>query len=137
MNIVIIEDEAYAARRLENLISEYNPEFKIVAWLESVHDSIEWFINNPHPDLIFLDIHLEDDLSLAIFQKVTVSCPIIFTTATDELAIRAFQTKKIDYLHKPVVQVELNRLLDHVTTNMDKQNIPIDGNFFQFLINHK
>jgi len=116
MRIVIIEDEAYAARRLENLVSEYNPDFKIVAWLESVHDSIEWFTNNEQPDLIFLDIHLEDDLSLAIFKKVTVTCPIIFTTATDELAVKAFQTKGIDFLHKPVVQTDLNRLLDKLTT---------------------
>jgi two-component SAPR family response regulator len=137
MRIVIIEDEAYAARRLENLVSEYNPDFKIVAWLESVHDSIEWFTNNEQPDLIFLDIHLEDDISLAIFKKVTVTCPIIFTTATDELAVKAFQTKGIDFLHKPVVQADLNRLLEKLTTLGLGSIQTIDATFFEDLINRK
>lgn len=137
MRIVIIEDEAYAARRLENLISEYNPEFKIVAWLESVHDSIEWFTKNEQPDLIFLDIHLEDDISLAIFKKVTVCCPIIFTTATDELAVKAFQTKGIDFLHKPVVQANLNQLLDKLTSHGPGSLQTIDATFFEDLINRK
>lgn len=137
MKIVIIEDEVFAARRLENMISEFNPGFEIKAKLESVKDSIEWFQNNPQPDLIFLDIHLEDDLSLAIFKKVTVSCPIIFTTATDELAIRAFQTKGIDFLHKPVVQAELNRLLEKVSTREPVPAQTIDASFFEDLINRK
>lgn len=137
MNIIVIEDEAYAARRLENLILEYNPDFKIVAWLESVHESIEWFDQNSQPDLIFLDIHLEDDISLAIFKKVTVTCPVIFTTATDELAVKAFQTKGIDYLHKPVVQTELNKILDKITAQETNYNQTINGSFFEDLINRK
>jgi two-component system, LytTR family, response regulator LytT len=137
MKIAIIEDEVYAARRLENLISEYNPEFKIVARLESVHDSIEWFTHHDHPDLIFLDIHLEDDISLAIFKKVTVNCPIVFTTATDDLAVKAFQTKGIDYLHKPVVQSELNKLLDKIVQPGVSYKQSIDGTFFDDLINRK
>jgi two-component system response regulator LytT len=137
MNIVIIEDEAFAARRLENLISEYDPEYKIVARLESVHDSIDWFTQNNQPDLIFLDIHLEDDLSLVIFKKVTVTCPIIFTTATDELAVKAFQTKGIDFLHKPVVQAELNRLLEKISGVGTKYQQTIDATFFEELINRK
>jgi DNA-binding LytR/AlgR family response regulator len=137
MKIVIIEDEAYAARRLENLISEYNPEFKIVARLESVHDSIDWFTKNQQPDLIFLDIHLEDDLSFAIFRKVTVICPVIFTTATDQLAVNAFLTKGIDFLHKPIVQVELNQLLDKITKMGPYLNQTIDAAFFEDLINPK
>lgn len=137
MKIVIIEDEAYAARRLENLISEYSPDFKIVAWLESVHDSVEWFQNNPQPDLIFLDIHLEDDISLAIFKKVTVTCPIVFTTATDELAVKAFQTKGIEFLHKPVVQAELNSLLNKITLMGSSYQQTIDSHFFDDLINRK
>ena len=137
MNIVIIEDETYAARRLENLISEYSTDFRIVAWLESVQDSIEWFSINEQPDLIFLDIHLEDDISLAIFKKVTVTCPVIFTTATDELAIKAFQTKGIDYLHKPVLQTELNKLLDKIIKAGTNYGQTIDGTFFDDLINQK
>jgi two-component SAPR family response regulator len=137
MKIVIIEEEAYAARRLENLVSEYNPEFKIVARLESVHDSIDWFTKNQQPDLIFLDIDLEDDLSLAIFKKVTVACPIIFTTATDPSVVKAFLKKGIDLLHKPIVQDELNQLLDKITKMGSFLNQPIDATFFDDIINQK
>lgn len=137
MRIVIIEDEVFAARRLENMIREFSPQIIIEAWLESVSDSVEWFLHNPQPDIIFLDIHLEDDLSLAIFKKVTVTCPVIFTTATDELAVRAFQTKGIDYLHKPIVQAELNRMLEKYIAMEPGSGQTIDSTFFDDLVNHK
>lgn len=111
MNVLIIEDEQLAARRLESMILTYDPSVKVLAKLESVEDSVEWFKSNPHPDLIFLDIHLEDDLSFAIFEKVKVESPIIFTTAFDEYAIRAFKLKSIDYLLKPIVQEDLNNAI--------------------------
>ena len=136
MKFVIIEDEAYAARRLENLVNEYNHDFEIIAWLESVHDSVEWFSNNAEPDLIFLDIHLEDNISFAIFNKISVSCPIVFTTATDDLAIKAFITKGIDFLHKPIVQTELNIILDKYSSGHVTRNI-INADFFNYLINTK
>jgi len=107
MNVVIIEDEEFAARRLERMINEIDPGIQIVAKLESVADSVEWFKNHDVPDLIFMDIHLEDNLSFAIFDSVSIICPIIFTTATDELSTRAFKLKKIDYLLKPIVHEEL------------------------------
>ena len=112
MKILIIEDEMFAARMLEDMIHEYNPGFKIVATLESVKDSIAWLRSNKEPDLIFLDIHLEDDLSFAIFREVSISCPIVFTTATDEFTTRAFQLMKIDFLLKPIMQTELNAMID-------------------------
>lgn len=107
MKVVIIEDEAFAALRLKKMVQEYNPEIKIVAELESVAESVTWFKLNPEPDLIFLDIHLEDDLSFAIFEQVNISSPVIFTTAFDEYAIKAFKLKSIDYLLKPIVHEEL------------------------------
>ncbi len=107
MKVVIIEDEAFAALRLKKMINDFNPEIKIVAELESVAESVKWFKANPEPDLIFLDIHLEDDLSFAIFDQVNISSPIIFTTAFDEYAIKAFKLKSIDYLLKPIVHEEL------------------------------
>lgn len=107
MKVVIIEDEEFAALRLRKMIQEFNPEIEIVAELESVAESVKWFRSNPEPDLIFLDIHLEDDLSFAIFEKVNISSPIIFTTAFDEYAIKAFKLKSIDYLLKPIVHEEL------------------------------
>ena len=87
MKVVIIEDENFAALRLKKMILEYNPDISIVAELESVAESVKWFKSNPEPDLIFLDIHLEDDLSFAIFDQVSISSPVIFTTAFDEYAI--------------------------------------------------
>lgn len=137
IKIVIIEDEMYAAKRLENMILEYDPDIKIATCLESVSESVEWFTDNPCPDLIFLDIHLEDDLSFAIFDKVNVACPIIFTTATDELAVKAFITKGIDFLHKPVVKSELTAMLDKYKNISKESFIPITKGFFKDLINHK
>jgi DNA-binding LytR/AlgR family response regulator len=116
MNVLIIEDEQRASRRLEGLIHSFDPTITIVATLESVEDSVRWLKANPHPDLIFLDIHLEDDLSFAIFEQVEVSSPIIFTTAFDEYAIRAFKLKSIDYLLKPIVQDQLNRAIEKYKT---------------------
>ena len=111
MRVVIIEDESLASERLKKMILTYDKNIEILAQLESVEESLEWFENNSHPDLIFLDIHLEDDLSFAIFEKVKISSPIIFTTAFDEYAIKAFKLKSIDYLLKPISQEELNAAL--------------------------
>lgn len=108
MNIVIIEDEELAARRLEGMINNFDPSVNVLAKLESIEDAVEWFRNHPEPDLIFLDIHLEDGLSFEIFEKVSIKSPIIFTTAYDEFAIRAFKLKSIDYLLKPLTQQDLN-----------------------------
>jgi len=112
MRVVIIEDETLASERLKKMILSYDKDIEIIAQLESVEESVEWFRENTHPDLIFLDIHLEDDLSFAIFEKVDISSSIIFTTAFDEYAIKAFKLKSIDYLLKPIVQEELNSALE-------------------------
>jgi len=136
MNVLIIEDEQLAARRLENMILTYDSSIKVLAKLESVEDSVEWLKSNPHPDLIFLDIHLEDDLSFAIFEKVKVDSPIIFTTAFDEYAIRAFKLKSIDYLLKPIVQEELNNAISkYKAWNGQKNGIDMTALFD--LINKK
>jgi len=133
MKILIIEDEMFAARMLENMILEYNPGFEVVATLESVQDSIAWFKSNEQPDLIFLDIHLEDDISFAIFREVTISCPIVFTTATDEIATRAFQVMKIDFLHKPIMQAELNAVIDKYV-KLPKKPTVINPDIFNDII---
>lgn len=109
MKTIIIEDEQLAASRLEAMIREIDPSVEVLARLESVEDSVAWFRENPHPDLIFLDIHLEDGLSFSIFDQVKTNAPIIFTTAFDEYAIKAFKLKSIDYLLKPIVREELKR----------------------------
>jgi len=112
MKTVIIEDEIFAARRLENMIKEIDPAIAIEAKLESVEESVAWFGTHKQPDLIFLDIQLEDDLSFAIFEQVAVHSKIIFTTAFDEYAIKAFKHNSIDYLLKPIDKEELGRAIE-------------------------
>jgi len=112
MKIVIIEDEVFAARRLENMIREIDPQIEVVAKLESVSESVAWLKSNAQPDLIFLDIQLEDDLSFAIFEQVQVRSKIIFTTAFDEYAIKAFKFNSIDYLLKPINNDELSNAIE-------------------------
>ena len=104
---VIIEDEPAAARRLEKLIHEIDSEIEIPVKLDSVASAIEWFQKNPLPDLLFLDIHLGDGLSFLIVDNLKITCPVIFTTAYDEYAIRAFKLNSVDYLLKPIKPEEL------------------------------
>ena len=134
MKIVIIEDEEYAARRLENMIREFDPEIIVASKLESVSESIAWFKANEEPDLIFLDIHLEDDLSFAIFKEVAICCSIVFTTATDELAARAFHLKGIDYLLKPIIQADLHKMLAKYK-DQPKSLCPVNPDIFNEIIN--
>lgn len=136
MRIVIVEDEMFAARRLENMIHEYENSINVAAILESVKESIAWFRKNEEPDLIFLDIHLEDDLSFAIFREVAITCPIVFTTATDELATRAFKLKKIDFLLKPIIQKDLNAMIDKYSSQ-PKSAKPIDPDIFNDIVNNR
>lgn len=102
MNVLIIEDETSAARRLRKLVQRIEPEFQIVGELDSVEASVEYLRTNPTPGMIFLDIHLADGSSFDIFHYVDVQCPIIFTTAYDEYALKAFQVNVVDYLLKPI-----------------------------------
>jgi DNA-binding LytR/AlgR family response regulator len=111
MKAIIIEDEDFAAIRLQNMINECDSSIDIVAKLQSVKESVEWLKSNADPDLIFLDIQLEDDLCFSIFDQVNVNSKIIFTTAFDEYAIKAFKLKSIDYLLKPVNREELNKAI--------------------------
>jgi len=105
MNVLIIEDEKPAARRLQRMLQKQN--VGVDRMLYSVEESIEWFANNEHPDLIFLDIQLSDGLSFEIFDEVEVKSAIIFTTAFDEYALQAFKLNSIDYLLKPIDEEEL------------------------------
>jgi two-component SAPR family response regulator len=135
MNIVIIEDEQLASLRLENMIMEYDSTLGIVAKLESVTESVEWFRTHPVPDLIFLDIHLEDNVSFAIFNHITIACPIVFTTATDHLSTRAFELKKIDYLLKPIIKKDLIRMIEKYRNLPVSERKTIDKETFTDIIN--
>jgi DNA-binding LytR/AlgR family response regulator len=102
MKVLIIEDEAPAFRRLQRILEEIEPNIRILEVIDSVEDSVQWFKSHKHPDLIFMDIQLADGISFNIFNEVEISSPIIFTTAYDEYAIRAFKVNSIDYLLKPI-----------------------------------
>ncbi|HEV7382113.1 MAG TPA: LytTR family DNA-binding domain-containing protein [Dyadobacter sp.] len=111
MRILIIEDENLAAKRLVKLIREYIPEAQIFGNLDTITASVQWLENNPEPDLIFLDIQLADGISFDIYEHIKVKSPIIFCTAFDQYAIRAFKLNSIDYLLKPVDPAELEAAL--------------------------
>lgn len=107
MKVLIIEDEPQAAERLAALVRGLHPEVEITATLDSVKRSVEWISKNPTVDLIFMDIQLADGLSFEIFDKVGVKAPVIFTTAYNEYALKAFKVNSIDYILKPVDKSEL------------------------------
>lgn len=109
MRIVIIEDEQAAARSLERKVEKLG--YKICKKLSSVEESVFWFKNQEVPDLIFLDIQLSDGLSFEIFEQVTLKSAIIFTTAYDEYALKAFKLNSIDYLLKPIQEDELQNAI--------------------------
>lgn len=111
-NIIIIEDEQIAAQNLQRQLSIVAPDLQVVATLQTIEESVEFFQEKPAPDLCFMDIHLADGLAFHIFEKVKVNCPIIFTTAYDQYALAAFKVNSIDYILKPINKVDLQRALD-------------------------
>jgi len=112
MKVVIIEDEPKAADQLLKLIKKCDSSTTCIGTLESVEDSIEWFQQGYEPELVFMDIQLADGLSFEIFQSVDIRTPIIFTTAFDKYAIKAFKVNSIDYLLKPIKLEELKNALE-------------------------
>lgn len=109
--VIIVEDEPKAQRHLENLLSQSGFKIWIEAVLPSVEAVVQWLKENKPPDLVFMDIHLSDGISFDIVEKTDFQAPIIFTTAYDEYAIRAFKTTGIDYLLKPLTHKDVNGAL--------------------------
>ena len=104
MNILIVEDETAAAVNLKAILRKILPEHNILGVLETIEESVEYFQDESQtrPDLVFMDIHLADGESFRIFDSVEIDSPIIFTTAYDEYALRAFKVNSIDYILKPI-----------------------------------
>lgn len=111
MNAIIIEDEKLVAKELSMKIAEIDADLKILEVLPSVKTAIKWFAENAEPDVVFADIQLADGVSFEIFEKFSISCPIIFITSYNEYAIRAFKVNGIDYLLKPVEPEELEKAI--------------------------
>ena len=124
MNILIIEDEKPAARLLQRKVEKLG--LQVNTMLHSVEESIAWFEKNQHPDLIFLDIQLSDGLSFEIFEQIDIKSAVIFTTAYDEYALRAFKLNSIDYLLKPIDEEDLEVAINKFKARNQAQNISLD-----------
>ena len=130
MRALIIEDEINAYEYLVSIIEAVNDQVTIVDHIDSVEDAINWFHSNEEVDVIFMDIQLSDGLSFEIFNHVEVLAPIIFTTAYDEYAIRAFKLNSIDYLLKPIGKEELKHAFDKLEKpdlQMGRQNGQVEN----------
>lgn len=123
MKVVIVEDEALAAEKLGHLLKKVSPEVQILTFIESVEEAVEWFSQNPAPDLVFMDIQLDDGISFEIFDAIKLEVPVIFTTAYNEYAIRAFKVNSVDYLLKPIEYDSLSAALQKFRKHFDA---PVD-----------
>lgn len=112
MRILIVEDETAAYENLIDIIKEIDPGIEIAGYTESVSQTVRWLKGNPPPDLILMDIHLSDGEAFSIFENIEVETPVIFTTAYDEYAIKAFKVNSVDYLLKPIKVAELRCALE-------------------------
>lgn len=112
MRVLLLEDEPLTAQQLASQLHEYDPTMEVLATLPSVAAAAAWLRANPAPDLLFLDIHLEDDLVFQLFAEVPVRTPVIFTTAYDEYLLQAFRVHSIDYLLKPIAYEKLAAALE-------------------------
>jgi two-component system response regulator LytT len=121
MTTIIIEDEKPAARLLQRKLEKLDIEVGVM--LHSVEEALDWFSKNEHPDLIFLDIQLSDGLSFEIFEKVEIKSAVIFTTAYDEYALRAFKLNSIDYLLKPIDEDDLEVAVAKFKSLLPKQEL--------------
>jgi len=127
MNILIIEDEPKTAKDLKNTLIEINPSYNIMDMLDSVESAVNYLSEESKPDLIFMDIQLADGLSFEIFEQIKITSPVIFLTAYDEYALKAFKVNSIDYILKPfskknIIEAlnKLNSIADHFIRNKSK-----------------
>lgn len=128
MNVLIVEDEDLAVRKLRKLVADVDPTLIVQGVTTSIEDSVNWLQENTPPDLIFMDIELADGQSFEIFEQVDIRSRVIFTTSYDEYALQAFKVNSIDYLLKPIQKEDLERSLkkmrDLTTTDVQTQPIP-------------
>ncbi|MEX2235495.1 MAG: LytTR family DNA-binding domain-containing protein [Cyclobacteriaceae bacterium] len=122
MQILIIEDEPHAVQRLQSLIRELMADADIVGKIDSVKKAVDWFKKNDPPDVVLMDIQLADGISFQIFEQYEVKAPVIFTTAYEEYALKAFKVNSIDYILKPVDREELDIALKKVSSRQRSAN---------------
>ena len=123
MRGIIVEDELLAARHLQSVLRQIGT-IQIIAVLDSIAETVEWFLDNPQPDIVFMDIHLADGSAFEIFNQVQINCPVVFTTAFDEYALRAFKVNSVDYLLKPIDIKDVEKALakiQHISSSANLQ----------------
>ena len=134
MKALIIEDEIMAAQALQKLLGEVSPETEVITVLESVEDCVSWLEENPMPDLMFMDIHLGDGSSFVIFDRVNITCPVVFTTAYDEYALKAFEVNSIDYLLKPISKEALERAMRKYANLQGQHSMPVNRDSLEAML---
>lgn len=133
ISVVILEDEHLAAENLQQMLIACNANIEIMGVFDSVKSSLQWFLKNNPPDLIFSDIQLSDGLSFEIFETININVPIIFTTAYNDYAIRAFKHNSIDYLLKPYDKKEIQFALNKFLKQQEQTKISISPEFWNQL----
>lgn len=137
MNAVIIEDENLIAKQLQYDIAEVAPDVRITEVLPSVKTARKWFLENAEPDLLFADVQLRDGTSFEILDRYDLKCPVIFVTAYDEYAIRAFKVNGVDYLLKPIDLEELKKAIDKCRSiHQSKSQYPKDIQQLIHMVTH-
>ena len=124
MKILIIEDELPAAKQLTKMLAQIDPSVSVIETIDSVESSVKWLNTFPSPDAIFMDIQIADGLSFDIFTQVEIACPVIFTTAFDQYAIKAFKVNAIDYLLKPIDEDELSEAVQKIKNKKTEMIVP-------------
>ncbi len=134
MKSVIIEDEKQSAEHLDRILKSSFPQIEVIAKLRSVEESIEWFNENEHPELIFMDIELSDGTCFDLLEEVDIQSQLLFTTAYDQHALKAFEYNSIAYLLKPITETKLKDALSKVKTMyIDRDNSSIINELTKFL----
>lgn len=132
MRVLIIEDEKTASDRMQRMLCSIDPEIEIIQVIDTVEEAINWFANNPHPELVFMDIQLLDGMSFEIFKEIDVKAPVIFATSFNNYAIEAFKSNGIDYILKPIENEELKKSLAKYRALKEKFNAPESNGFDTF-----
>ncbi len=137
MKVLIVEDEKLSRERLGELIHQYNPQIEILGETDSIEDTVNFLRSQEHPDLLFFDIQLADGLSFEIFKLISVSKPVIFTTAYDQYALKAFEVNSLDYLIKPISYEKLQQALDKYRQLKGELNSDFTAELTQALLSQK
>ncbi|HCL05913.1 MAG TPA: DNA-binding response regulator [Chitinophagaceae bacterium] len=132
MKAIIIEDESLIARELQSKIATVTPDVNIMELLPSLKTAKKWLMQNAMPDLVFMDIQLSDGVSFELFETFDLTCPVIFTTAYDEYAVKAFKVNGIDYLLKPIDEDDLKKAIDKYR-QLQEKNMPYPNDLAAFI----